>query len=83
MEMSPCTQATEVFQVHKDMSPELMQGFFCGRQTRYNFKNPHHFSIPSINSIYHGSESISDLGPSIWNLVHDRLKELDSGSSFK
>ena len=60
------------------MSTELMQGLFCVRQTYYNFRNSHQFVIPSVNSVYHGSESRSNLGPRIWNLVPDRLKELKS-----
>ena len=58
------------------MLTELMQGLFCVRQTHYNLRNPHHFAIPSINSVYHRSESISNLGPRIWNLVFDRQKNL-------
>ena len=75
--------ATEVFKVHKNMSTELMQGLFCVRPTHYNLINPHHFTIPSINSVYHASESISNIGPRIWDLVSDRLKELNSIGSFK
>ena len=76
--------ATEMFKVHKNMLTELVQGrFFCVRQTRYNLTNPHHFAIPSINSVYHGSEGISDIGSRIWKLVPDKLKELNSISSFK
>ena len=52
------------------MSTELCRDLFCTRKTHY----PHHFAIPSINSVYHGSESISILEPRIWNLVPDRLK---------
>ena len=70
--------ATEMLKVHKNMSTELMQGLFCVRQTHYNLRNPNHFAIPSINSVYHGAESTSNLGPRIWNLVPDRLKELNS-----
>ena len=60
-----------------------MEGLFYVRQTHFNLRNPHHFAIPSVNSVYHGSESILNLGPRIWNLVPDRLKELNSISSFK
>ena len=49
--------ATETFKVHDDMPTELMQGRFCVRQARYNLENPHHFAIPNVNSVYHGSES--------------------------
>ena len=75
--------ATEMFKIYKNMSTELAQGVFCVRQTHYNFRNPHHFAILSINSNYHGFESISNLGPRIWNLAPDRLREPISISSFK
>ena len=60
-----------------------MEGLFYVRQTHFNLRNPHHFAIPSVNSVYHGSENILNLGPRIWSLVPDRLKELNSISSFK
>ena len=59
---------------NKNMSTELMQGLFCVRQTHYNLRNPHNFAVLSINFVYHGSESISNLGPRIWNLIPHRLK---------
>ena len=65
------------------MSAELMQGLFCVRQTHYNLRSPHHLAILSVYSVYHGSESITNLGPRIWNFVPDGLKELNSISSFK
>ena len=65
---------TEMFKLDKKMSTELMQGTFCVRQTRI---------ILEISIIYHGSERISNLGPIIWNLVPDRLKEINSISSLK
>ena len=74
--------ATEMFKVHKNMSTELMQEFFCVSQTHYNLRNPHHFAILT-RAVDHGSESISNPGPRLGNLVLDRLKELNSISSFK
>ena len=69
--------------IHKIMSTELMLGLSCVRQTRYNLRNTHHFAILSVNFVYHGSESISNLAPRIWNLVPHRLKEINSTSPFK
>ena len=65
------------------MSTELIHRLFYVRQTYYNLRNTHHFDIPSVNFVYHGSESISNLGPRIWNLVPYRLKELNRISSLK
>ena len=67
---------TEMFKVHKNMLTELVQGLFCVRQTYYNLRNCHHFAIPRVNSVYDGSESISNLALRIWNLVPDKLKYL-------
>ena len=67
---------TEMFKVHKNMLTELVQGLFCVRQTYYNLRNRHHVAIPRVNSVYDGSESISNLGLRIWNLVPDKLKYL-------
>ena len=76
-------RATEMLKVHKNMSTELMHGLFCVRQTHYNLRNPHHFAILSVKFFYHRSKSISDLGPRIWNLAPDRLKEVNSINSFE
>ena len=71
---------TEMFKVHKNTSTELTHGLFCVRQTRYKLRIHNHFAIPNVNSAY---QSISNLWPRIWNLSPDRLKELNSISSFK
>ena len=60
-----------MFKVHKNMSRELMWQLFCVIQTHYDLTNPRHFAIASINSVYHGSESISYFRPRNWNLVLD------------
>ena len=39
--------------------------------------------IPSIRTVYHGSESISFLGPKIWNILPDEIKQQTSPNSFK
>ena len=52
--------------------------------THYHLRNPYHFAIPGINSVYRGSEIISNLRLRIWNIVSNRLsffkKELKDGS---
>ena len=36
------------------------------------------FRIPSIRTVYHGSESISFLGPKIWNILPYEIKQQTS-----
>ena len=73
---------TELFKVH-NMPTELMQELFRFRQTYYNLRNRHHFAIASINPVYRGFESISNVGPIILKLMPNRLKELNNISSSK
>ena len=42
-----------------------------------------YFPIPNVKSVYHGKESFSNLGPRIWNLVPDKLKQLVDMRAFK
>ena len=42
-----------------------------------------HFTILPIRTVYHGSESISPLGPKIWNISPERLKNANSIEAFK
>ena len=47
------------------------------------FLMANYFRIPSIHTVYHGSESISFLGPKIWNILPDEIKQQTSLSSLK
>ena len=42
----------------------------------YNLRQNSQFSRTRINAVYDGSESISNLGPKIWDLVPSNLKEI-------
>ena len=75
--------ATEMFKVFKNLSPPIVADLFEIRQNNYNLKHRSYFSIPNVKSVYHGSESLSNLGQRIWNLVPDTLKQLDDINSFK
>ena len=39
--------------------------------------------MPNVKSVFHGSESITYLGPKIWDIVPLQLKELTSLNAFK
>ena len=59
--------ATEMFKVFKKLSPPIVADLLEVRQNNYNLKHRSYFSIPNVKSVYHGSESLSNLGPRIWN----------------
>ena len=44
----------------------------------YILKHLRHFKTPSVNTIYHDTESVSFLGPKIWEILHDSFKKIDN-----
>ena len=75
--------AIEIFQIKHRQSPEIVSDIFTQITQRYNFRQNLDFRISSVKSAYHGSESISYLGPKIWKIVPEKIKETNSLNSFK
>ena len=60
-----------------------MSELFHQKVNHYDLRNPYEFSIPNVNSVFHGQGSISYLGPLIWQLVPSKFKDLNTVSAFK
>ena len=65
------------------MSPPSFSELFRRRDISYNLRNYSDFAVPNVKSAFHGSESMSYLGPKIWDIVPLELKELTSLNAFK
>ena len=66
------------------MSPERMNEIFHFiKKPHYNLRYTSEFSIPSIHSVYHDSESASYLGPKLWELIPTVIRQIDTLSGFK
>ena len=76
--------AIEMFKVSNGLSPVLMNDIFKlrGEQTD-NLRKPSQFYRPEVNSVYNGTESVSFLGPIIWDLVPNELKDIGNLTAFK
>ena len=72
-----------MFQIKHGQSPEIVSVIFTQTTKHYNFRQNRDFRIHSVKSVYHGSESISYLGPKIWEIVPANIKETNSLNSFK
>ena len=74
----------KMFKVSNGLSPVLMKDIFKlkGEQT-YNLKKLSQFYGPKVNSVYNGTESVSFLGPIIWDLVLNELKDIGNLAAFK
>ena len=76
--------AIEMFKFYNGLSPPLMNNIFKLREEDpYNLRHVSEFSRPMINSVYHGTESVSFLGPKIWDILPEKLKNRETLEVFK
>ena len=62
--------AIEMFKVKNRLAPKIVNDLFYNEtENHYNLRHRTEFRILFVNSIYHGSESISCLGSKIWDIV--------------
>ena len=60
-----------------------MNEIFDKRNNVYDIRNPSEFARRNVRSVFNGTESISFLGPKIWDIVPSELKQLETGNAFK
>ena len=72
--------ATEMYKISDGLSTPLMKDI---SRNPYNLRQDSQFSKPRINTVYHGTESIWNLGPEIWDLVPSNLTEISDLDKFK
>ena len=76
--------AIEMFKVKMGMSPEIARDVFQQRTIpHHNFRHQSDFRIPFVRTVYYGSESTSCLGPKVWDIVPNEIKQAKSLNSFK
>ena len=76
--------AIEMFRFYNGLSPPLMSNMFkLKAENSYNLRQVSEFSRPMVKSVYHGTESISYLGPKIWDILSEKLKNIDNLGHFK
>ena len=75
--------AVEMFKIHGDLSPKILRETFVSKTSSNNICRNDTFEKRQVHSVYHGTKSLSFLGPKIWDLVPVELKQSDSLDSFK
>ena len=74
---------TEMFEIHRCLSPDILREIFVPKISLYNLRRNNTFERRQVHSVYHGTESLSFLGPKISDLVPLELKQLESLEVFK
>ena len=49
----------------------------------YNLRRRSQFHIPLVRTVFNGTESIKFLGPKIWELIPDEMKELEKSMGIQ
>ena len=66
------------------LSPPLMKNIIkLKAENSYNLRQVSEFSRPMVKMVYRGTESISYLGPKIWDILPEKLKNIDNLEHFK
>ena len=73
----------EMFKVNMNLSLDLINDIFLKRTNTYTLRRNDRFSIRQVNSVYHGTKSLSFLGPNFWELVPSEINESESLEIFK
>ena len=75
--------AIEMFQIKNNMAPEFFNEIFQNRALPYNLRTNSSFSSRQVHTVCHGTKSLSFLGPKIWELVPEDIKQSESLKIFK
>ena len=76
--------AIEMYKVSNGLSPPVVSKIFTQKNCHpYNLRLNSQFSRPLVRSVFHKTESISYLGPVIWDIFPDSYKILPNFSIFK
>ena len=76
--------AIEVFKVKMEFSPIIMKEIFnFSDNNNYNLRSGTHLNRPTVQTTHFGTESITNLGAKIWELVPQNIKEGSSLFIFK
>ena len=76
--------ATEMYKHINNLSPPIMNmAFKLNSDSRYNLRGISQFSRSLVRLVYHGTESISYLGPKMWDILPDDYNNIQNLDTFK
>ena len=75
---------TEIFKVKNNLSPEIMKQVFDCQEPYYNLRSEtSQFGRENIKTTHYVIQSVKFLGPKIWTIVPQNIKNCKSWQEFK
>ena len=76
--------ATELYKFVTGLPPKLVSDCFkLNNMTVYNTRSRSTFYSRPVRTVFYGTESLSHLGPNIWELVSSDMKNLSILTAFR
>ena len=75
--------ALMMYKVVNNIAPTIVSELFSFSNVNYSLRSGSQFHQPSANTVWNGQETISYLGPKIWNMVPEEMKQKSSLFAFK
>ena len=73
----------EIIKLKNSIAPKIISGIFKLSSPTYNLRNKRDFVSNHMKTLYFGTDSLSNLGPKLWDLLPQDLKTLTSLTLFK
>ena len=64
----------ERVEVYKNLSETTFCDLLVRQENTYNFPRNREFQIPRVNTVWYGSNSLTNFGPIIWDLIYSELE---------
>ena len=75
--------ALEIYKVLHGHSPPILNEIFTPSQCKYDLRRNDKLERRRVNSVRFGTETISFLGPKIWDIVPNNIKRSETLQIFK
>ena len=70
--------ATEIFKTKNELNPKIMEEIFTFKNVDYDLRNNTSLKIGNLKTVYYETESLTNFGAKIWNLLPNEYKKLKS-----
>ena len=72
-----------IYKVVNNIAPTIVSELFSFSNVNYSLRSGSQFHQPSANTVWNGQEAISYLGPKIWKMVPEEMKQKSFLFAFK
>ena len=72
-----------MYKVVNNIAPTIVSELFSFSNINYSLRSGCQLHQPSVNTVWNGQETISYLGPSIWDIVPEEIKQKSFLFAFK